>query len=275
MKKAVVITLGVLALLLGAGAGWYWWQRQARAVPVAVAPPPAIAPQAVPPSAPAASEPRIRHPIEAPADPTPAGPRDVATVLTDLVGKKAALSMLQLDDFPRRFVATVDNLGGARAPARLWPVVPAAGRFGVERRDDVESIAAGNADRYAAFLTFVDSVEPRRAASVYRTLYPEFQQAYEELGYPGRYFNDRLVEVIDLLLATPELAVAPRVHLPPINGPVRPERPWVLYEFDDPALDRLASGQKMLLRMGPAAERRMKARLLEFRRLIASGKGAR
>ena len=141
------------------------------------------------------------------------------------------------------------------------------GRFGVERRDDVESIAAGNADRYAAFLTFVESVEPRRAASVYRTLYPEFQQAYEELGYPGRYFNDRLVEVIDLLLATPEPAVAPRVHLPPINGPVRPERPWVLYEFDDPALDRLASGQKMLLRMGPAAERRLKARL---RRVPAS-----
>ncbi|MEO6745891.1 MAG: DUF3014 domain-containing protein [Caldimonas sp.] len=276
MKKAVVITLGVLALLLGAGAGWYWWQRQARAVPVAaVAPPAAVAPQAVPPAAPAASEPRIRHPIEAPAEPKPAGPRDVATVLTDLVGKKAALSMLQLDDFPRRFVATVDNLGGARAPARLWPVVPAAGRFGVERRDDVESIAAGNADRYAAFLAFVESVEPRRAASVYRTLYPEFQQAYEELGYPGRYFNDRLVEVIDLLLATPEPAVAPRVHLPPINGPVRPERPWVLYEFDDPALDRLASGQKMLLRMGPAAERRLKARLLEFRRLIAGGKSAR
>ena len=48
-------------------------------------------------------------------------------VLTDLVGRKAALSLLQLDDFPRRFVATVDNLGGARAPARLWPVVPAAG----------------------------------------------------------------------------------------------------------------------------------------------------
>jgi hypothetical protein len=276
LKKAVVITLGVLALLLAAGAGWYWWQRQARAVPVAaVAPPPAVAPQAAPPEAPAASEPRIRHPIEAPAEATPAGPRDVATVLTDLVGKKAALSMLQLDDFPRRFVATVDNLGGARAPARLWPVVPAAGRFGVERRDDVESIAAGNADRYAAFLTFVESVEPRRAASVYRTLYPEFQQAYEELGYPGRYFNDRLVEVIDLLLATPEPAVAPRVHLPPINGPVRPERPWVLYEFDDPALDRLASGQKMLLRMGPAAERRLKARLLEFRRLVASGKSAR
>ena len=271
-----MILLGLLALLIGAGAGWYWWQRQVRAVPIAsAAPPPAVAPEAARPAPPAASPPRIQHPIEAPAEAKPAGPRDVATVLTDLVGRKAALSMLQLDDFPRRFVATVDNLGSARAPARLWPVVPAAGRFSVERRDGVESIAAGNADRYGAFLTFIESVDPRLAAGSYRTLYPEFQRAYEELGYPGRYFNDRLVEVIDLLLATPEPAAAPRVHLPPINGPVRPERPWVLYEFDDPALDGLASGQKMLLRMGPAAERRLKARLVEFRRLVASGASAR
>ena len=275
MKKAVVITLGVLALLLGAGAGWYWWQRQRVEAPVAVVMPPAMAPEITRPAAPAASEPRIKHPIEAPAEAKPAVPRDAASVLTDLVGRKAALSMLQLDDFPRRFVATVDNLGGPRAPARLWPVVPAAGRFGVERRDGLEAITAGNAERYAAFLTFVENVDPRRAAGAYRTLYPEFQQAYEELGYPKRYFNDRLVEVIDLLLATPDLDALPRVHLPPINGPVQPERPWVLYEFTDPALAGLSSGQKMLLRMGPAAERRLKARLVEFRRLVATGSGPR
>ena len=276
MKKAVVIAVGMLAVLLGAGAGWYWWKRQAVEAPVvASAPPPAAVPEAAKPAVPAASEPRIRHPIEAPVEATPAAPRDAATVLTDLVGRKAALSMLQLDDFPRRFVATVDNLGGARAPARLWPVVPAGGRFGVERRDGLESIAAANAERYAPFLAFIESVDLRRAAGAYRTLYPEFQQAYEELGYPRRYFNDRLVEVIDLLLATPELDGPARVHLPPINGPVQPERPWVLYEFDDPALAELTSGQKMMVRMGPAAERRLKARLVEFRRLVASGAATR
>jgi hypothetical protein len=277
LKKTVVMTVGMLAVLLGLGAGWYWWKRQAAEAPVvASAPPPAAAPEAAKPPPPTASEPRIRHPIEAPAEAaSAAAPRDAASVLTDLVGRKAALSMLQLDDFPRRFVATVDNLGGARAPARLWPVVPAGGRFGVDKRDGLESIAAGNAERYAPFLTLIEKVDLRRAASAYRTLYPEFQQAYEELGYPKGYFNDRLVEVIDLLLATPELDAPARVHLPPINGPVRPERPWVLYEFDDPALADLTAGQKMLVRMGPDAERRLKARLVEFRRLVASGAAAR
>ena len=276
MNKSVVMAVGMLAVLLGAGAGWYWWKRQAAEAPVvASAPPPAAAPEVAKPPPPAAPEPRIRHPIEAPAEATPAAPRDAATVLTDRVGRKAALSMLQLDDLPRRFVATVDNLGGARAPARLWPVVPPTGRFGVDKREGLESIAAANAERYAPFLTLIEGIDLRRAAGAYRTLYPEFQQAYEELGYPRRYFNDRLVEVIDLLLATPELDAPARVHLPPINGPVRPERPWVLYEFDDPALAELTSGQKMMVRMGPAAERRLKARLVEFRRLVASGAGTR
>ena len=92
---------------------------------------------------------------------------------------------------------------------------------------------------------------------------------------PGQYFNDRLVEVIDLLLATPDLELPPQVHLPAINGPVRPERPWVLYEFDDPSLASLAAGQKMMLRLGPANQRRLKARLAEFRRLVATGASAR
>ena len=68
-----MITLGLLALLLGAGAGWYWWKRQAIEVPVAViAPPPAAAPQIARPTAPVASAPHIRHPIEAPAESKPA-----------------------------------------------------------------------------------------------------------------------------------------------------------------------------------------------------------
>jgi hypothetical protein len=51
---------------------------------------------------------------------------------------------------------------------------------------------------------------------------------------------------------------------------VRPERPWVLYEFDDPALQALSAGQKMLLRMGPVNERRMKTKLAEIRRLVTA-----
>jgi hypothetical protein len=53
---------------------------------------------------------------------------------------------------------------------------------------------------------------------------------------------------------------------------VKTARPWVLYEFDDPALQSLSAGQRTLVRMGPDNERRIKARLVELRRrLVALG----
>jgi hypothetical protein len=96
-----------------------------------------------------------------------------------------------------------------------------------------------------------------------------FQKSYEELGYPGRYFNDRVVEVIDQLLATPEPSGPLAVHLTEVKGPVTSERPWVRYEFSKPEYESLAAGQKMLLRMGPEHERRLKAKLRQFRAQIA------
>ena len=51
------------------------------------------------------------------------------------------------------------------------------------------------------------------------------------------------------------------------------DRLVVLNDFA--ALADLTSGQKMLVRMGPAAQRRLKARLVEFRRLVAGGAATR
>jgi hypothetical protein len=39
----------------------------------------------------------------------------------------------------------------------------------------------------------------------------------------------------------------------------------VRYEFVDPQLQSLAAGQKILLRVGPANERRLKAKLAQLR----------
>jgi hypothetical protein len=44
----------------------------------------------------------------------------------------------------------------------------------------------------------------------------------------------------------------------------------VLYEFVDPNLQSLASGQRALLRMGWVNERRVKTRLAEVRRLVTA-----
>ena len=54
----------------------------------------------------------------------------------------------------------------------------------------------------------MEGVEAKRLVAAYVQLYPLFQAAYQELGYPHGYFNDRLVQAIDDLLATPDVAGA-------------------------------------------------------------------
>jgi len=251
---------------IGVGA---WWRMQPVPTPPvqpAVAPAPAPAP-------PAASQAAIAYPLE-PVEPAVVAGSDLSSDFERLLGSRALLALLRLDDFPRRFVATVDNLGRAHAPASLWPVQPAGGQFTVRDGDGVTVIDAANARRYAEHLRLLEAVDLNQLAAFYVRLYPRLQAAYEDLGYPKRYFNDRLVEVIDQLLATPEATDAMPVREPRVVSPEGIVRPWRLYEFDDPALERLSAGQKALLRIGPDGEHRIKARLTEFRRLITKGAAA-
>jgi len=262
-KKWVI---AIVVLLLAGIVGLVLRERLHTSAPPAVAPPQVAMPAPAP--APAASEPAILYPIPAASAPA-SGPAGTADVLAEVFGAKQVSSLFQLQDFPRRFVATVDNLGRSQAPSQLWPVNPAGGRFIVERRGDAQVLGADNAQRYTPYVLLLENVDMNALAAAYTRLYPSLQQAYEELGYPRRYFNDRLVQVIDQLLATPIPEAPLKMHLPTIAGTEQPRRPWVLYEFDDPALQSLSAGQRLLLRMGPVNERRVKARLAEFRRLVA------
>ncbi|MBI4291965.1 MAG: DUF3014 domain-containing protein [Betaproteobacteria bacterium] len=265
------VGLGSVLVLIAIGA--YFWLRQAPQElppPVAHAPPPAVAP----------AEPAIKHPLETPPGASELPPPEraddfVKDRITELLGDKAVKTFLQIENFVRRVVATVDNLPRSLAPPRMWPVRPTPGRFTVEAAADGSVIGAKNAARYAPFVALVESVDAGRAVALYQRLYPLFQSAYEALGYPGKYFNDRLVAVIDLLLATPEPSGPVKVELPEFEGPLKPTRPWVLYRFSDPALEGLSSGQKILLRVGPANGKRLKAKLAEIRKLIAAEKVGR
>ncbi|GDY34689.1 DUF3014 domain-containing protein [Acidovorax sp. NB1] len=264
-----------LACAVGAGAAWWFWLRPAQ---TPMAPPPvAAAPEApaAPSPMPEASGPHNPVDALAPADAAlPAlaesDPR-VAELLADLLGRDKVASFLLTDGFVRRVVATVDNLARAQAPSRMWPVQPMPQRFVVDADGDAPTtVAAANAARYSAFLAFAEAVPMEPAVALYARLYPLFQQAYEELGYPRRYFNDRLVAVLDHLLLAPEPQGPLRVKLTPVNTEVPNLRPWVRYEFVDPALESLSSGQKILVRMGPANEARAKALIRNLRKRVAT-----
>ena len=270
MSKLPGIVIALLLAVVAAGA--YLWLRQPPELsPIEQAadvPALADAPIEVPPPGP-----ETRYPIESvpsTADTAIADPgNDFGAAMAQLIGRDAVNKFLQLTDFPRRVVATVDNLARAHAAPVLWPVNPTGGRFTVEGAGDDKSIvSASNAPRYQPLVSVIQGVSTDKAVALYVRMYPQFQSAYEELGYPRGYFNDRLIAVIDSLLSTPEPDQPPKLQLTEIKGDVKSQRPWVRYQYVDADLEALPSGQKMLLRMSPAQRKTVKGKLAEFRRRL-------
>jgi hypothetical protein len=270
----------IVAVIVAAGLGGYlWWQHQHRPLvpapaPVAAPAPPVPAAPPTPPRPPA--EPAIRHPVASGRDKLPGLDESdgyIKNALLELLGKKSALSFLVLDGFARRFVATVNNLATDNAASQSWPVNRTDGRFQVDAPTGSGVISSQNAARYRPFVDFVAGVDSRRAVSLYVRLYPLFQRAYEDLGFPGKYFNDRVIEVIDNLQATPDVTGPIKVKTVAADGtPVAPG-PGRLYVFEDPALESATVGQKILLRVGPDNARKLKAKLSEVRERLLQNAG--
>jgi hypothetical protein len=263
MNKAVV----VVAVLLAGGLGYYLWSqnRQAPAPAPAPAPPPPPPPPAVVDGRPA--EPQIKYPVETRAPARPAHPLPslddsdpvMRERMTELFGAKQLGRFFITEELIRRVVATVDNLPRERVAPDTWPIRPVPGSFLVERDASGLTISPKNTDRYTAHVALAESVPPRKLVALYVRHYPLFQKAYLELGYPQGYFNDRLVEVIDHLLAAPD---AP--------APVRLSQPNVRYEFANDEQQSRSVGQKTLMRMGPQHAARVKAVLREIRSAITA-----
>ena len=259
-STAPIIVIAVLVALAAAVAGWYWMSHPQMARVVQA--PPAEQPAAQPEENAAAALPTEVQPSA--ADEV-VKPQDVAAALTQLLGRDAVLKFLETADFPRKFVATLDNLGREHAPVPVWPVQPPPGRFVVSGQDGSAVMAAENSLRYSPFVAFAGSVNAAQAVGLYRRMYPVLEQSWRELGLGSRSLHARTFEVIDLLLATPEPAQAPKLTLTEVKGPIASSRPWTRYEFADPKLQGLSSGQKMLLRMGPDNRKVLKAKLQELR----------
>ena len=262
--------LTVIVVAIAAAVAYWWWNGLH---PGGTAPEPAV----VAPPAPTASAaavtpevPAIQYPVQAPTSTTPIEPAGIAAALGDLLGAKTVSAFPEIGDFAHRFVATVDNLGRSYAPASLWPISPTPGRFTVQKRDDSTIISADNDLRYTALVLLAESVEAGKAVDLYLRMYPLLQRAYEDLGYPKGYFNDRLIAVMDLLLASPNPGYPVNLQLTDVKGTEPSLQPWVRYEFADPALESLTAGQKIMVRVGPVNERRLKARLVALRKELLS-----
>ena len=258
----------LIPVLLAAGAGlalWYYWINVSEPLPTAepTPPPPVEAPEPMPgplhPVAPVAETPAER-PDLVPLPPLNESDEYFKLELSEVFG--AGLEAMLADTrMIERIVATVDSLPRSHVAERIRPLGRLDDAFLVDGQDDSGgfTISPDNYRRYDGLVTMALSADVGAVAELYRRYYPLFQDAYVDLGYPQGYFNDRLVEVIDHLLATPD-----------VGDSVGLVRPHVLFEYEDPDLEALSSGQKLMLRMGSEHANSLKSRLRELRALITN-----
>jgi hypothetical protein len=271
------LVAALTACLLVAALGWVarlqWRPASAPSLPLSPLPgDEAIAPAAseaapgdvpIPPAAMPASDsalpgppdallkPSVRHPIEAPAAALPLPPladsdAEIIAALSEVMDASLLRRYFELETLARRFVVCVDLLPSGKLPLQARLAHRVEGRFAVTEHGDGSTLDPSNEARYAPLLQFLTTQDTATLARVYRRFHPLLQQAYGEIGYPELYFNDRLVAVIDHLLA--------------VQAPVEPialVQPKVFYTYADPALESASAGHRILYRLGPAHRARV------------------
>ncbi len=257
-KTAIAATIGVI--ILAAAAAWYF--NQAETLVETVAGPEPVVIQET--SKPIVQPPEVKQVI-APPQPEPGEPplpelglsdEFMLSTLSGLLNPELS-SLIVSDNIIRRIVTTVDNLTNRQLPKNIVALHPAESQFMVMEQSGKLFIHPQNYRRYDKYITFIQYINPESLAYSYAKLYPLFQQAYENLGYPNRYFNDRVLQVIDHLQATPEIA-----------DPIPLVRPKVFYQFADPKLEQSSIGQRIMLRIGSTHRQQVKQQLTTLKQAI-------
>ncbi len=258
MVNKPIIAVAALVVVLTA-AGVYYLRQRAAPLPTESAPASNAAP---------AAEPSIAHPLPAGAEAGAAAAAlpeladsdaPLRDALGQVAGADAVKNYLLPENLIRRLVVTIDNLPRQKVAVEKRPTPALAGPFLAVGDELHATLDANNFERYRPLVAVISKLNMQQLAAVYFHFYPLFQQSYQNLGYPTGYFNDRLVQVIDVLLATPQAL-----------GPIELVRPNVMYTYADPALEARPAGQKLLIRMGPENAALIKAKLTELRTIITA-----
>ncbi len=216
------------------------------AVPVETPPQMVIPPEAMPEDGP--EEP----PAPAPIVPPPLDESD--KLVRGFAGRLSSdgfpASWLASEDFIRRFVVAVDNIADGSSPRNHMSFVKIRGEFAVMERWGRVYLDPAGYRRYDGFADVAAGVDAVEWARLYHELHPLFQEAYDDLGYPDRQFDDTLGRAIGRLLGTPV-----------VEGDILLMSQEGAYYFEDPALEGLDGAEKHLLRMGPANTRKIQGLL--------------
>jgi len=256
-----VVALLVIAIAAVVGVFVY---REKAARDALSSPPATVAATSTTPSTPVHDPSLPEHPIDPASATTAALPAldesdaEVMAGLLALTTDDALKSLLNPQAIVSRMVSTIDALPKQTVGMNVVPLRLPIGRFQVVPSDGNFVESKENMQRYSTYMYVAERIDPKAAAAWYKRNYALFQQAYRDLGTEG-YFNDRLVAVIDHLLAAPEPKGSQQL-LPAKQG----------YIYANPDLEQLSVGQKFMVRVGSENESVLKSKLRALRNAVVA-----
>lgn len=160
------------------------------------------------------------------------------------------------EELLRNLVVQVDNIAQGQLASAHPLLQPLPERFSVAPGQPL-LLAEQSFARYQPYVQLLESVPPQQIVALFNRYEPLLQQAFAEQGYPDDLFKNRLLQAIDVLLATPE-----------VKYPLALEQPSVMYQFADPVLEQLPAAQKLMLRLGPDNQQRIKLLLQRYKNAL-------
>ncbi len=222
-------------------------------------------PQPPPEPEPAREQPVASQPAETPPpEPEPEPPLELPSLdesdafvrgLVEALSSHMQLARwMMTEDLLRKFTAVVDNIAEGVSPAPHLPFLKPEEEFQATYQSGYFYAEPQSYDRYDLVADVFGSIDARATAKLYSDLKPLIREAYVELGYPGRNFDETFSLALDRLIKVPAL-----------EGRVELDGTTVSFKYADPALERLSPAQKHFLRMGPRNVKMIQAKLAELK----------
>ena len=250
--RKVIISLAAITLLLIGVAVWLLMPKAEEPEPTPAKRPTAVVvPTVVEPDEPqnleevVVQEPEPEPEIELPIAPDivypPLSLNDSDGTVQAAATKMAArlVTWLQPTEQIRKWVVFVDVAadGDLMGNHRPWDLD--IGAFKTYGDEGEESLSQANFERYNTIVSTVESIPVETLAYYFDRWEPLFNEAYAELGKPGR-FKQRLLMALDQVLVAEQLDELPKLA-----------RPSVMFTYEDVNLESATAVQKLMWRMGP------------------------
>lgn len=180
--------------------------------------------------------------------------------IIQLVPEKTLADLIIQQDMISNFVVFIDNASRGELVTQFSPLLAPKEKFTADQNGEdllTYQVNTGNFARYDSYANLLVSLPIEKSVSVYKELAPTIDEAHIELGYEAGTFDRKLKRAMDFLIDAPVL-----------TADVKLVAPSAMYQFADAELEGLLAIQKLILRMGPDNQQRVRAKLIEFREAL-------